>query len=185
MFVLGLWKSAAEHTQAFSFSGLQRNQELHNSSPNSIFSTSLNVGFSAKNERSTVTNNHLYWPMRDTRADSYSANINKIPFKKKQEPATAGCRLFGIEISSATSRAVNVASVGQEQPAASADVEPDQLSQPSHANISDAPAATSERCPYETESRQGRSCTKVIMGHHLSILSFYAVDQNCPKLEHN
>jgi auxin response factor len=161
--VFGLWKSPAEPAQAFSFSGLQRNHELYHSGSNSIFSTSLNVGFSAKNERSTMTNNHFYWPMRDTRADSYSASINKIPFEKKQEPATAGCRLFGIEISSGTSKAVTVASVGQEQPAASVDVESDQLSQPSHANVFDAPAATSERSPYETESRQVRSCTKVIM----------------------
>ncbi|KAL6899230.1 hypothetical protein ACP4OV_005888 [Aristida adscensionis] len=159
--VFGLWKSPPEATQAFSFSGLQRAQELYPS--NSIFSSSMNVGFNSKNEHSTPTNNQFYWPMRDMRADSYSANINKIQSERKQEPATAGCRLFGIELSSATSPVVTVASVGQDQPAASVDVESDQLSQPSHANKSDAPAASSERFPHETESRQVRSCTKVIM----------------------
>ncbi|WVZ75005.1 hypothetical protein U9M48_023111 [Paspalum notatum var. saurae] len=162
--VFGFWKSPAEPTQTFSFSGLQRTPELYNSNPNSMFSSSLNVGFNSKNEHSIPTNNHLYWPMRDMRAESYSTSINKAPPEKKQEPAAAGCRLFGIEISSATSPVVTVASVGQNQPPAlSVDVESDQLSQPSHANKTDAPAASSERSPHETESRQVRSCTKVIM----------------------
>ncbi|XP_062219329.1 auxin response factor 7-like [Phragmites australis] len=162
--VFGLWKSPAEPTQAFSFSGLQRTQERYPSNPNSIFSSPMNVGFNSRNECSTLTSNHFYWPMQDTRADPYSASINKVPPERKQEPSTAGCRLFGIEISSATSPVVTVASVGQDQPpAASVDVESDQLSQPSHANKADAPAASSERSPHETESRQVRSCTKVIM----------------------
>ncbi|CAD6343887.1 unnamed protein product [Miscanthus lutarioriparius] len=134
--------------------GLQRTQELYHSNPNSIFSSSLNVGFNSKNERSTPNNNHLYWTMRETRTESYSASINKAPTEKKQESATSGCRLFGIEIGSAVSPVVTVASVGQDQPPAlSADVESDQLSQPSHANKTDAPAASSERSPNETESR--------------------------------
>ena len=164
--ILGFWKSPAERAQAFSFSGLQRTQELYHSNPNSIFSSSLNVGFNSKNERSTPNNNHLYWTMRETRTESYSASINKAPTEKKQESATSGCRLFGIEIGSAVSPVVTVASVGQDQPPAlSADVESDQLSQPSHANKTDAPAASSERSPNETESRQVRSCTKVIIGY--------------------
>nr|CAB3450058.1 unnamed protein product [Digitaria exilis] len=121
-------------------------------------------GFNSKNERSTPTNNHLYWPIHDMRTESYSASINKAPPERKQESATAGCRLFGIEIGSAVSPVVTVASVAQDQPpAVSVDVESDQLSQPSHANKTDAPAASSERSPHETESRQVRSCTKVIM----------------------
>ncbi|CAN6232073.1 unnamed protein product [Urochloa humidicola] len=160
----GFWKSTAEPSHAFSFSGLQRTQELYHSNPNSIFSSPLNVGFNSKNERSTPTNNHLYWPIRDARTESYSASINKPPPERKQESATAGCRLFGIEIGNAVSPVVTVASVGQDQPpAVSVDVESDQLSQPSHANKTDAPAASSERSPHETESRQVRSCTKVIM----------------------
>ncbi|KAF8693441.1 hypothetical protein HU200_038836 [Digitaria exilis] len=160
----GFWKSQAEPTQAFSFSGLHRTQELYHSSPNSMFSSSLSVGFNSKNERSTPTNNHLYWPIHDMRTESYSASINKAPPERKQESATAGCRLFGIEIGSAVSPVVTVASVAQDQPpAVSVDVESDQLSQPSHANKTDAPAASSERSPHETESRQVRSCTKVIM----------------------
>ncbi|KAF8653144.1 hypothetical protein HU200_062589 [Digitaria exilis] len=160
----GFWKSQAEPTQAFSFSGLHRTQELYHSSPNSVFSSSLSVGFNSKNERSTPTNNHLYWPIHDMRTESYSASINKAAPERKQESATAGCRLFGIEIGSAVSPVVTVASVAQDQPpAVSVDVESDQLSQPSHANKTDAPAASSERSPHETESRQVRSCTKVIM----------------------
>jgi auxin response factor len=111
--------------------------------------------------------------MRDTRVDSFYASINKVPSGRKQEPTTAGCRLFGIEIGSAveaTSPAVAVSGVCQEQPAASVDVESDQLSQPSHVNKSDAPAASSDHSPYETQSRQVRSCTKVRMDYYLSFL---------------
>ena len=110
--------------------------------------------------------------MRDTRVDSYPASINKVLPGRKQEPTTVGCRLFGIEISSAveaTSPAVAVSGVCQEQPTASVDVESDQLSQPSQVNKSDAPAASSDRSPYETQSRQVRSCTKVRMAHYIII----------------
>jgi len=165
--VFGFWKSPAEPAQAFSFSGLQRTQELYHSSPSSMFSSSLNVGFNPKYEGPTPNTNHLYWTMRETRTESYSASINKAPTEKKQESTTSGCRLFGIEIgSSAVSPVVTVASVGHDPPppALSVDAESDQLSQPSHANKAmDAPAASSDRSPNETESRQARSCTKVIM----------------------
>ncbi|AQK53045.1 Auxin response factor 1 [Zea mays] len=120
--VFGFLKSPAEPAQAFSFSRPQQTQELYHSNPSSIFSSSLNVGFSSKNDRSTPINSHLYWTMRQTRTESYSASINKAPTEKKQESATSGCRLFGIEI-----------------------------------------VASSERSLNESESRQVRSCTKVIM----------------------
>ncbi|BAF09051.1 auxin response factor 7 [Oryza sativa Japonica Group] len=189
--VFGLWKSSAESTQGFSFSGLQRTQELYPSSPNPIFSTSLNVGFSTKNEPSALSNKHFYWPMRETRANSYSASISKVPSEKKQEPSSAGCRLFGIEISSAveaTSPLAAVSGVGQDQPAASVDAESDQLSQPSHANKSDAPAASSEPSPHETQSRQVRSCTKVIMqgmavGRAVDLTRLHGYDDLRCKLE--
>ena len=84
--ILGFWKSPPEPTHAFSFSGLQRTQELYHSNPNSIFSSSLNVGFNSKNEHSTPTNNHLYWPIRDTRTESYSASINKLPPERNKNP---------------------------------------------------------------------------------------------------
>ncbi|CAD6340121.1 unnamed protein product [Miscanthus lutarioriparius] len=101
--VFGFWKFQAEPAQAFSFSGPQRTQELYHSNPNSIFSSSLNVGFNSKNERSTPNNNHLYWTMRETITRSYYASINKDPTEKKQEYATSGCRLFGLDIDSAVS----------------------------------------------------------------------------------
>uniref|UniRef100_A0A0E0P9K5 Auxin response factor n=1 Tax=Oryza rufipogon TaxID=4529 RepID=A0A0E0P9K5_ORYRU len=43
------------------------------------------------------------------------------------------------------------------------DVDSDQISQPSNGNKSDAPGTSSERSPLESQSRQVRSCTKVIM----------------------
>jgi auxin response factor len=82
--IFGFWKSAAEPAQAFSFSGLQRTQKVYHSNPNSIFSSSLNVGFNSKNERSMPNNNHLYWTIRETITESYSASINKDPIEKSK-----------------------------------------------------------------------------------------------------
>lgn len=63
-----------------------------------------------------------------------------------------------------------VAAVVQEdRPLPSQDVESEQQSHPSNANISDVPAVSSEpeksclRSPHESQSRQLRSCTKVHM----------------------
>ncbi|GJM85263.1 hypothetical protein PR202_ga01698 [Eleusine coracana subsp. coracana] len=130
-------------------------------------------------------------PLRNKRArppTSTSVAPELAPVFEARTYATSGCRLFGIEISSPTSKVVTVASAGKEQPTASVDVESDQLSQPSLANISDAPAATSERSPYETESRQVRSCTKVIMqgmavGRAVDLTRLYGYDDLNQKLE--
>jgi len=114
----------------------------------------------------------FYWSARDTRADSCAASTNRVIVEKKQEPSSGGCRLFGIDICSTV---VTAPGVGYEQTAASVELNSDKLSQPSDVNNSDAPAASSERSPLESQSRQVRSCTKVIL-YHISffLIGFYS-----------
>jgi len=148
----GLWKSPVEPSQTLSFSEPQRARELF---PNLRFSSPSNVAF-----------NQFYWPARESREDSYAGSTNKVTIERKLEPATGGCRLFGIEIRSAveeTPPVVTVSGDGYDQTAASVDVDSGELWQPSNINNSGAQAASSERALLETQSRQFRSCTKVIM----------------------
>ncbi|KAF7009296.1 hypothetical protein CFC21_023851 [Triticum aestivum] len=148
----GLWKSPAEPSQTLSFSEPQQARGLFT---NSRFSSSSNVAF-----------NQFYWPARESREDSYAGSTNKVTVERKLEPTAGGCRLFGIEIRSAveeTQPVLTVSGDGYDQTAASVDVDSGELSQPSNINNSGAQAASSERALLETQSRQVRSCTKVIM----------------------
>ena len=161
LFISGLWKSPAERSQTLSFSEPQRAQELFRTP---IFSSSSNTAF-----------NQFYWPARESREDSSAASTNKVTVERKLEPTTGGCRLFGIEIRSAveeTQRVVTVSGDGYDQMAASVDVDSGDLSQPSNVNNSNGPAASSERALLENQSRQVRSCTKVIVRHILKMLDF-------------
>uniref|UniRef100_M8CTG9 Auxin response factor n=1 Tax=Aegilops tauschii TaxID=37682 RepID=M8CTG9_AEGTA len=177
LFVSGLWKSPAEPSQTLSFSEPQQARGLFT---NSRFSSSSNVAF-----------NQFYWPARESREDSYAGSTNKVTVERKLEPAAGGCRLFGIEIRSAvdeTQPVLTVSGDGYDQTAASVDVDSGELSQPSNINNSGAQAASSERALLETQSRQVRSCTKVIMtgmavGRAVDLTKLYGyVDLHC-KLE--
>lgn len=112
-----------------------------------------------------MLSSQFYWSARDARAESCAASTNTVIVEKKQEPSSGGCRLFGIDIRSAEEEILPVVTapgVGYDQTAASAELNSDKLSQPSDVNNSDAPVASTERSPLESQSRQVRSCTKVI-----------------------
>lgn len=176
----GLWKPPSEAAQTLSFSEPQRAREIFPSIPASIFSASSHVEFNSKNEPS-ILSNQFYWSMRDSKTDSFSASTNKARVERKQEPTTVGCRLFGIEISSAVEEALpaaTVSGVGYDQTALSVDVDSDQISQPSNGNKSDAPGTSSERSPLESQSRQVRSCTKVRVCHVISIFKMLKHTKN-------
>ncbi|KAK3144702.1 hypothetical protein QOZ80_4AG0316580 [Eleusine coracana subsp. coracana] len=163
----GPWKSKSpsEPTRTLSFSDPQRARELFPSVPTSTFSSSSNIGFNCMNEPS-VLNNQFYWSVRDSKADSCAASTNKVTVEKKRESGSAGCRLFGIEICSADEEALPVVTAPgfcYDQTGASVDLTSDKLSQPSDVNNSDALATNRECSPLESQSRQVRSCTKVIM----------------------
>lgn len=169
--ILGPWKSPSESTRTLSFSDPQRARELFPSVPTSTFPSSSNIGFNSMNEPS-VLNNQFYWSVRDSRADSCSASTNKVTIEKKRESGSAGCRLFGIEICSAEEEPLPVVTAPgfcYDQNGASVDLASDKLSQPSDVYNSDAPATNRECSPLESQSRQVRSCTKVIVYHTIFI----------------
>nr|XP_018682443.1 PREDICTED: auxin response factor 7-like [Musa acuminata subsp. malaccensis]XP_018682444.1 PREDICTED: auxin response factor 7-like [Musa acuminata subsp. malaccensis]XP_018682445.1 PREDICTED: auxin response factor 7-like [Musa acuminata subsp. malaccensis] len=198
----GLWKSTAESTQNFSFSGLQGGKELcAPSCPTSVFPSASkpeSIEFNGNNGPSAI-NGAMYWPFRtEPQTDSLMADINKEQSEKKQETST-GCWLFGIQLveSSAVgelSPLTTNSCVGEEQAVTSLDVESDQQSQPSNINRSDALAVSSEpeksclRSTQECQSRQLRSCTKVHMqgmavGRAVDLTRFYGYDELLQKLE--
>ncbi|KAL6650747.1 hypothetical protein ACP70R_009672 [Stipagrostis hirtigluma subsp. patula] len=157
----GLWKSPLEPTRTLSFSEPQRAQELFPSIPTSTFSSSSNIVFNSKNA------------------------------SMKRESSSAGCRLFGIEICSVEEEALPVVTapgLGYDQTVASVDLNSDKQSQPSDFTSSDAPAASTERSPLESQSRQVRSCTKVIMqgmavGRAVDLTKLSSYSDLCQKLE--
>lgn len=177
--MFGRWKSPAEATQTFSFSGVHHGQDLyHSSSPSSLFSsasTGGSIAFNGNGTSSAITGNPVYWPIKAANQDElFSACINKESNERKQDTGNNGYKLFGIQLigSSAveeTSPVVAVSACAEDQPAPSQDVDSDRQSQPSYVNRSEAPAVSSEpeksclRSPQETQSRQLRSCTKVHM----------------------
>lgn len=161
----------------FSFSGPQRGEEPYSSyKPACIFSSasqSGSIGFNASNAPSTAINSRLCWPiMTETQSDTFSASINREPCDRKQE-TSKGCRLFGIQLIESSgmgemSPVPTISGVGVDQPAISLEVDSDLQSRPSNIERSDAPADNSEpeklclRSSWETQSRQPRSCTKVM-----------------------
>ncbi|KAJ0960813.1 hypothetical protein J5N97_001314 [Dioscorea zingiberensis] len=179
--MIGPWKSPAEATQTFSFSGMHNlgRDMYHPSSPTSLFSsapTAGSIAFSGNTTPSTITGNPVYWPIRtEAQDESFSASVSKEHNERKQDTGNNGYRLFGIQLVESctveeTSPVATVsACVEEDQPAASQDLDSDQHSLPSNLNRSEAPAVSSEheksclRSPQETQSRQLRSCTKVHM----------------------
>lgn len=179
-FFTGLWRTATESsTKTLSFSRLQKGKELNTPyCPTPLFSpVSLpgSIELNANNGPSIV-NNAIYWPSGpENQTESFLAGINDGQSVRKLESGI-GCRLFGVQLL-VESRAVEEiypptanSCVRQEQPvtAASLDAESDQQSEPSNFNKSDTPVVSSEleksclRSTYESQTRQLRSCTKVL-----------------------
>lgn len=156
----------------FSFSASQRVSELYSpSKPITVFSPVSNpnsVGLETKNSP-TVARSRMGWPVRpETQSDALSVSSNKELCDRRQE-TNKGCRLFGIQLIEGrgvevTSPVPTVTGVGADQPMTSLEVDSEQQSQPS-ADQSGTPAANSEMdklCSRETQTRQLRSCTKVM-----------------------
>lgn len=129
----GRWKSPAEATQTFSFSGMHHGQDLYrSSSPTSLFSSASTAGSIAFNGNSTpsaLTGNPVYWPIKAANQDElYSPCINKEPNERKQDTGNNGYRLFGIQLIESSvveeiSPVVAVSACAEDQPAPSQDVD--------------------------------------------------------------
>ncbi|MQL96966.1 hypothetical protein Taro_029645 [Colocasia esculenta] len=176
--VFGLWKSLAEGSQTFTYTGLQRGREPFTPPVAALLSPTTvpaSRGFTGSNASPSIPSNSMYWPIRaEAQTDSFSNSVTKEPCGRRQETGS-GCRLFGIQLmeSSAIEETSPVTTIceggGEDQPLTSCEADSDRQSQPSNVNGSDVPAVSSEpeksclRSSHETQSRQIRSCTKVHM----------------------
>lgn len=97
-------------------------------------------------------------------------------FGEKRQGTANGCRLFGIQLhdnSNSNEESLPMVSlsgrVGDDGLLPSLDAESDQHSEPSNVNRSDIPSVSCDaeksclRSPQESQSRQIRSCTKVVL----------------------
>lgn len=113
----------------------------------------------------------MYWSNRvEAVTESFSPVVNKESGEKRQGSGN-GCRLFGIQLLDNctvedTSPVITMSrTVGDEHPVPYLDAESDQQSEP---NRSDVPSVSCDaeksclRSPQESQSRQTRSCTKVV-----------------------
>lgn len=131
------------------------------------------VGFSANGSVAAVSSNSMYWSHRvESVIESFAPVVNKESCERKQGTGN-GCRLFGIQLLDNVNMEENspVATVsgtgGDDRPVPSLDADFDQHSDPSNLNRSDLPSISCDpekSClrSQETQSKQIRSCTKVI-----------------------
>lgn len=173
-FLLGAWKSPAESSSGFSYSGPQCGRELY-ATPNFNSASKANsLGFSEKNSLATVSSSAMYWSNQmETVTDSFSHAVNRDSGERRRT-AGNGCRLFGIQLLENsnledTSPVVTVSeTVGDIQQFLSLDAESDQQSEPSNVNAADHTSVNYDAEKWsirslESQSRQIRSCTKVIL----------------------
>lgn len=173
-----MWKSAAEST-SFSYCDPQHGRGLY---PSPKFNPSANnfIGFSGNSFVGPPSNKSIYW---SNRMESSLESISAIAFKEageKRQGTGNGCRLFGIQLLENSNAEGSLQTVslsgrlGDDRFIPSLDVESDQHSEPSNANRSDIPSVSCDAeksclSPQELQSKQIRSCTKVVWSRWFSI----------------
>lgn len=179
--LVGVWKSQVESPSSFSYCDPQHGRELYPSPKFNSVSKANSLGFSGNSTMATVSSNSMYWSNRvETVTESFSPVINKDCGEKRQSTGN-GCRLFGIQLlenSSFEDLPVVTASgtVGDIRPVPSLEAESDQHFEQSNVNRADHPSVSCDaeksclRSPQESQSRQIRSCTKVLFGFFLTQL---------------
>lgn len=116
-----------------------------------------------------------FWPSHaDSAAESFASAFNNESTEKKQTNGNV-CRLFGFElvenvnVDECFSAASVSGAVAVDQPVPSNEFDSGQQSEPLNINQSDIPSGSGDpeksslRSPQESQSRQIRSCTKVII----------------------
>lgn len=180
-----MWKSPVESPSAFSYCDPQRGREFYSSPKFNSVSKTNSLGFSGNSSLAAVSSNSMYWSNRvETVTESFSPAINKDSGERKQSTGN-GCRLFGIQLrdNSNLEDTSTVVTVGDIRPVPSLEAESNQLFEPSNVNRADNPSVSCDaeksclRSPQESQSRQIRSCTKVM----LVLFSLYvcSIDLEC------
>lgn len=169
---LGTWKSPGESPSAFTYCDAQRGQEFYSSPKFNSASKSNPHGFSGNSNLAVISGNTTFWSNRvDAATDSFSMNKESV---ERRQNTGSGCRLFGIQLVDNsniedTSTAIGATGTfGDTQPVPSLDAESEH-SEPSNVNRADHPSVSCDgeksslRSPQESQSRQIRSCTKVVL----------------------
>lgn len=177
----GIWKSPVEST-SFSYCDPQHGRGLY-PSPKFNSSETNFIGFSGNSSVGPPSNKSIYWSNRmENSMESNSAIALKEAAERRQGTGN-GCRLFGIQIleniyAEGSPQTVTVSGrVGDDRSVPSLDAESDQHSEPSNANRSDIPSTSCDaeksclQSPQESQNKQIRSCTKVVLIRWFSIFS--------------
>ncbi|KAH7576019.1 hypothetical protein JRO89_XS02G0278400 [Xanthoceras sorbifolium] len=187
--VLGMWKSPVE-SQAFSYCDSQHGRDLYPSPKFSPASKANSLGFGGNSSLAAVTSNSMYWPNRAENVMESFAPVVSRELSEKRQGTGNTYRLFGIQLVGNSnieepSAAVTMsATMGDDRPVPSLDADSDQHSEPSNVpSVSCDAEKSCLRSPQESQSRQIRSCTKVILSlslckhpqHGLLILTFLAI----------
>lgn len=177
----GIWKSSVEST-SFSYCDPQQGRGLY---PSPKFNSSATnfIGFSGNSSVGSPSNKSIYWSNRmENNLESISAIALKEAGEKRQGTGN-GCRLFGIQLLENSNAEGNLQTVtlsgrvGDDRSVPSLDAESDQHSEPSNANRSDIPSVSCDaeksclQSPQESQSKQIRSCTKVVLIRWFRIFS--------------
>ena len=169
-----MWKSPVE--SPFSYCDAQRG---HPSPKLSSAAKPNSVGFSGNGSMAAVSSNSMYWSHRvESVIESFAPVVNKESCERKQGTGN-GCRLFGIQLLDNVNMEENspLATVsgtgGDDWPVPSLDADSDHHCFPSNLNPSGLPSISCDpekSClrSQESQSKQIRSCTKVIQS-----LSFF------------
>lgn len=163
-----MWKSHVDnHTSTFSFGEPPRGRDLYSSPKISSGNTKgSTLNYNENNSLPPVSSKPMYWSYQgETVTESFVPAVNKEIGEKRQ---SNGYRLFGIELIDRSTVEETLPTVVEDQPAASLEAEFDSHSEPSNVNRPDIPSISCEienSCPrstQESQSRQIRSCTKVL-----------------------
>lgn len=162
-----MWKSPLE-SPAFSYCESQRGRDFYPSPNFNSAAKGNSFSFSGNNSVAAVSSNSVYWSNgAEAVTESFSPVVNKESGEKRQGTGN-GCRLFGIQLldncnMEETLPVVTMSRTAEDEPYL--DAESDQHSEP---NRSDVPSVSCDaeksclRSPQESQSRQIRSCTKVV-----------------------
>jgi len=166
----GVRKSPVD-SAPFSYREHQHGRDIY---PSAKFNSTA-AGFLGFGGNCSASNKSIYWSSRtENSTESFSPVALKESGEKRQGTAN-GCRLFGIQLLDNCNGEESLpmvtlsGRVGDDGPLPSLDAESDQHSEPSNINRSDFPSLSCDaeksclRSPQESQSRQIRSCTKVVL----------------------
>ena len=147
-------------SSALSYGDSQHGRDLYPSIGFSTTAKANSLGFHGNSQVASVSHNSMYWHNRvESVTDSFASVVNK-DYREMRQGTGIGYRLFGIQLvdnsNTEESSPINAMSgtMVNDHPVLSLEAESDQHSDPEKSCLGS---------PQELQSRQIRSCTKVIL----------------------